>query len=284
MTLQKGDFILIDYVAKVKETNEVFDTTKDEVAKKEHLHKEGQIHEPELVVVGEGWVLKALDDALTTMEICKPCIVEISPDKGFGQRDPEKIKRVSIKQLYAKEINPVVGARIEFQGKNATIRSVGAGRVLLDFNAPLAGRTLIYDVTITKKLDLAEQKIGAIVHRRVPVVEENKFKLTIKGVDLTIDMPEETFYVEGIQIAKRGIAMDIQKFVPELTETRFVETFKSEPKPAAAAPAAPIATEPAPTAAPAKEEALEAKPAAEAKADKPAKTEKAPKAAKTAKA
>jgi FKBP-type peptidyl-prolyl cis-trans isomerase 2 len=28
MTLQKGDFILIDYVAKVKETNEVFDTTK----------------------------------------------------------------------------------------------------------------------------------------------------------------------------------------------------------------------------------------------------------------
>ena len=42
MTLQKGDFILIDYVAKVKETNEVFDTTKDEVAKKEHLHKEGK--------------------------------------------------------------------------------------------------------------------------------------------------------------------------------------------------------------------------------------------------
>jgi peptidylprolyl isomerase len=280
MTLQKGDFILIDYVAKVKETNEVFDTTKDEVAKKEHLHKEGQIHEPELVVVGEGWVLKALDDALTTMEICKPCTVEISPDKGFGQRDPEKIKRVSIKQLYAKEINPVVGARIEFQGKNATIRSVGAGRVLLDFNAPLAGRTLIYDVTITKKLDLAEQKIGAIVHRRVPVVEENKFKLTIKGVDLTIDMPEETFYVEGIQIAKRGIAMDIQKFVPELTETRFVETFKSEPKPAPAAPVVPVATEPAP----AKEEAPEAKPAAETKADKPAKTEKAPKAAKTTKA
>ena len=67
-------------------------------------------------------------------------------------------------------------------------------------------------------------------------------------------MPEETFYVEGIQIAKRGIAMDIQKFVPELTETRFVETFKSEPKPASAAPVAPVATEPAPTSAPEKEE------------------------------
>ena len=44
-------------------------------------------------------------------------------------------------------------------------------------------------------------------------------------------MPEETFYVEGIQIAKRGVAMDIQKFLPELAETQFVETFKAEPMP-----------------------------------------------------
>jgi peptidylprolyl isomerase len=280
MTLQKGDFLLIDYVAKVKETNEVFDTTKEDVAKKEHLHKEGQIHEPELVVVGESWVLKALDDALTTMEICKPCTVEISPEKGFGQRDPEKIKRVPIKQLYAKEINPVVGARIEFQGKNATIRSVGAGRVLLDFNPPLAGRTLIYDVTVTKKLDTAEQKIGALIHRRVPVVEENKFKLTINGLDLTIDLPEETFYVEGIQIAKRGVAMDIQKFLPELAETKFVETFKAEPKPASAAPAVPASEAPA---VPKVEKEPEAKPA-ETKPAAEAKPAKAPKAAaKTAK-
>ncbi len=274
MTLQKGDFILIDYVAKVKETNEVFDTTKDDVAKKEHLHKEGQIHEPELVVVGESWVLKALDDALATMEVNKPETVEISPDKGFGQRDPEKIKRVPIKQLYAKEINPVVGARIEYQGKNATIRSVGAGRVLLDFNAPLAGRTLVYDVTITSKLDKVPEKIGALIHRRVPVVEQDKFKLTMKGTDLIIDMPEETFYVEGIQIAKRGIAMDIQKFLPVLTETKFVETFKAEPKPVPT-PAAP--------AIPAPEATAEAKPVEEEKPVAEPKPAKAPKAAKASK-
>ena len=232
MALQKGDFILIDYIAKVKETNEVFDTTQEEVAKKERLGKEGDIYEPKLVVLGENWVLKALDEALAAMDTDKPQTVEISADKGFGQRDPEKIKRVPIKQLYAKEINPVVGARIEFQGKMATIRSTGAGRVLLDFNPPLAGRTLIYDVKITKKLDAAEEKIGALIHRRVPVVEENKFQLTLNAKNLTIDMPEETFYVEGIQIAKRGIAMDIQKFLPDIAITKFVETFKSEAKPA----------------------------------------------------
>jgi FKBP-type peptidyl-prolyl cis-trans isomerase 2 len=157
MALQKGDFILIDYVAKVKETNEVFDTTKEDVAKKEHTYKEGELYEPKLVVVGEGWVLKALDDALLTEEVAKPATVEIPSDKAFGPRDPEKIRRVPIKQLISKEINPVVGARIEFQGKMATIRSIGAGRVLLDFNPALAGRTLIYDLTVTKKLDKEEE-------------------------------------------------------------------------------------------------------------------------------
>ena len=242
MTLQKGDFIVINYTGKVKETNEVFDTTYEDVAKKDHLHKEGEIYEPKLIVVGEGWMLKALDEELTTMEINKPTTVEIPAEKGFGQRDPEKIKRVPLRQLLAKEINPIVGARIEYQGKMASVRSTGAGRVLLDFNPPLAGKTLVYDVTVTKKLEGNEEKIGGLIHRRIPVVEQEKFKLTIQDGSLTINMPEDTFYVEGVQIAKRGIAMDIQKFTTDITETKFVETFKAEPKPVAPT----LATAPAP--------------------------------------
>src|SRR5208337_724407 len=113
----------------------------------------------------------------------------IAPDKGFGQRDPEKVKLVPLKQLLAKEINPVIGARIEYQGKKASVRSIGAGRVLLDFNPPLAGKTLIYDVTVSKKLESNQEKVGALIHRRVPVVEENKFTLTIQDKTLTIEMP-----------------------------------------------------------------------------------------------
>ena len=232
MALQKGDFILIDYTAKVKETNEIFDTTNEETAKKEHLHKEGEIHEPMLVAIGEGWVLKALDESLTTMEPNKPATVEIASKDAFGPRDPEKIKRVPLKQLLAKDVhNPSIGMRIDYNGKMATIRSIGAGRVLLDFNPPLAGRTLIYEVTVNKKLETSEEKIAAIVHRRIPVVEETKFKFTIQDKTLSIDMPEDTFYIEGVQIAKRGIAMDMKKFLPEMAEIKFVETFKAEPKP-----------------------------------------------------
>ncbi len=230
MSLQKSDFILIDYVAKVKETGEIFDTTIEETAKKEHLYKEGDVYEPKLVVIGENWVLKPLDESLTTMEIAKPTVVEIAPEKAFGQRDPEKVKRVPLKQLLARDITPSVGLRIEYSGKNATVRAIGAGRVLLDFNPPLAGKTLLYDVTIKKKLDTIEEKITALIHRRIPNVEEKKFEFTSKPKTVTIEMPEDAFYLEGVQIAKRGIAMDIQRFFPETTTVKFVEAFKTELK------------------------------------------------------
>ncbi len=230
MSLQKSDFILIDYIAKVKETSEIFDTTIEDTAKKEHLYKEGDIYEPKLIVIGENWVLKPLDESLTTMEIAKPTVVEITPDKAFGQRDPEKIKRVPLKQLLAKEITPNVGLRIEYGGKNATVRAIGAGRVLLDFNPPLAGKTLVYDVTIKKKLETNEEKIAALIHRRIPALEERKFEFNLKPKTVTIEMPEDAFYLEGIQIAKRGIAMDIQRFFPETTAVKFTETFKTESK------------------------------------------------------
>jgi peptidylprolyl isomerase len=228
--LQKGNFIIIDYTAKVKETGEVFDTTLEEVAKKEHLYKEGEIYEPKLLVIGEGWVLKALDDSLPTMETEKASSVEISQDKAFGARDPEKVRRVPLRNLIEKGITPTLGARIEYGGKMATVRTLGAGRALLDFNPPLAGKTLVYEVTIKKKLDSEEQKIRALIHRRTPAVEENKFEFFHKEQTVTIEMPQEAFYLEGIQVAKRGIALDIQKFLSDKTEIRFIETYRATPK------------------------------------------------------
>jgi peptidylprolyl isomerase len=164
-------------------------------------------------------------------------MVEIPADKAFGPRDPQKIKRISLKQLLAQDVhNPTIGMRITFQNKTAVIRSIGAGRVLLDFNPPLAGRTLIYEVTVQKKLETPQEKTLALIHRRIPIADQTKFILTTDVNTLTIDMPEETFYLEGIQVAKRGIALDVQKFLPEITTIKFVETHKAEPKPTEAKP------------------------------------------------
>ena len=225
MAIQKSDFVIIDYTGKVKETGEVFDTTSEEIAKENKLYKQGDIYEPKLVVVGEGWVLKSLDEALLTFKLNKKETVEVPPENAFGNRDPEKVKLVPIRRLIARGITPRLGAQIEYDKKLATVRTMGSGRVTLDFNPPLAGKTLVYDVTVEKQLKTDEEKISALIHRRIPVIEVEKFKLKTTASSLTVNMPDEAFYVEGIQLAKRGIAMDIQRFVPALTTVEFVESF-----------------------------------------------------------
>jgi peptidylprolyl isomerase len=224
--IQKSDFVLVDYTGKVKETGEVFDTTSEEIAKESKLYKEGEIFEPRLVVVGEGWVLKALDEALLNLKIKKNETVEIPPDKAFGQRDPEKVKLVPLRRLTARGITPKLGSQIEYDKRLATVRTLGSGRVTLDFNPPLAGKTLVYDVTVNKKLKTDKEKISALIHRRIPAVEKEKFSFKVGKKNAKVDMPEEAFYVEGIQLAKRGIALDIHRFLPQITTIKFVEAFK----------------------------------------------------------
>jgi len=230
--IQKSDFILVDYTGKVKETGEVFDTTSEETAKENKLYKEGEIYEPRLVVVGERWVLKALDEALLTFKIRKKESVEIPPENAFGNRDPEKVKLVPLRRLAARGITPKLGAQVEYDKRLATVRTMGSGRVTLDFNPPLAGKTLVYEVSVKKKLKTDEEKISALIHRRIPAVEDEKFAFKVGKANVTVNMPEEAFYVEGIQLAKRGIALDIQRFLPEITTVKFVEAFKKrETKP-----------------------------------------------------
>ncbi len=228
MTIEKGDVIYLDYTAKVKETGEVFDTTIEEVAKKERLYKEGEIYEPTLVIIGEGWVLKALDEKLPNFEIGKSSLVEIPPEKAFGNRDPEKVRLYPTRRLTSRGITPKLGMRLEIDGKPATVRTMGSGRVQLDFNPPLAGKTLVYDVTIKRKLRTKKEKITALIHRRIPAIDIKKFDLKLTKKTVKIDVADEAFYIEGLQLAKRGIATDIHRFFPEKATVKFIETFKKE--------------------------------------------------------
>lgn len=226
MPIKKGDFVLINYTGSIKETNEIFDTTIEEVSKNERIYKDGEIYEAKLIVIGEGWILKALDESIPNFELEKTASVEIPPDQAFGNRDPEKVKLVPLRRLTARGVTPRVGMRIEYDGKPAVVRTLGAGRVQLDFNPVLAGKTLVYQVTVQKKLNTRNTKIEALIHRRVPTVEIEKFDLKIGKTEATISVPEEAFYIEGLQLAKRGIAIDIQKFFPKITNVKFIEEFK----------------------------------------------------------
>jgi peptidylprolyl isomerase len=237
LPVAKGDFILIDYTTKIKETGETFDTTSAEEAKKGNVFKENTRYEPMLVVVGEGWVLKGLDDSLVGLEVEKPSTIEISPDQAFGPRDPAKIRMIPAARFRRQEVRPYPGAQIEIDGRPAVVRSVGAGRVQVDFNPPLAGKTLVYELTVRRSLTERDDKVKALVHRRIPNVEVEKFKVALSEKETTIEVPEDALYLEGVQASKRGLASDIQKYLPEIERVAFTEVFLSQkPLPAPSPP------------------------------------------------
>ncbi|HEX9677651.1 peptidylprolyl isomerase [Nitrososphaera sp.] len=231
MPFEKGSLVLVDYTAKVKDTNEVFETTREEEAKKTDLYDPTRKYEPRLVSVGEAWVLKGLDEALAKANVGDKLDVEVTPDKGFGDRDPSKVRMIPQRKLGDKADEVQVGDVVELDDRTGIIRYIGSGRLQVDFNHRLAGKTLIYDVNVTKKLESDSDKITALIKRRIPI-EDDKVKFNLAGENLEVELPEETYLAEGLQIIKRAVANDVFKFVPAAKNLKFVEKYEAL-KPAA---------------------------------------------------
>ena len=150
MPLENGSLILVDYTAKIKDTNEVFDTTQEEEAKKTNFYDPTHKYEPRLVSIGEGWVLKGLDGALSNANVSDKLNVEVPPEKGFGKRDDSKIRMIPQRKLGDKAHEVGVGDEIELDSRRAIVRYVGSGRIQVDFNHRFAGKTLLYDFNVLK--------------------------------------------------------------------------------------------------------------------------------------
>ncbi|MBM3905473.1 MAG: peptidylprolyl isomerase [Thaumarchaeota archaeon] len=247
MAFTKGSLILIDYTAKVKDSNEVVETTIADEAKKHNLFQENIKYQPKLVSVGESWVLKGLDDALAGAKMGDNLTVDVTPDKGFGERDTGKVRMIPLRKLGEDADKVGVGDTIEVDQKTGVVRFVGSGRVQVDFNHRLAGKTVVYDVNILKSLEIPEDKINGILKRHLPV-EDSKISSKLNGNTLDVTIPEEIFGAESLRIIKHFIQMDAFKFVPTLEKINFVETYVNkkaekkeekaeEAKPAEAAPA-----------------------------------------------
>ena len=229
MTFDKGSLILIDYVAKVKDSDEVFDTTIEEEAKKHSIHESDVKYSPKLVSVGEVSypVLKGLDEALTKTTVGDKLTVEVTPDKGFGERDSTKVRMIPIRKLGEDADKVTVGDTIEIDNKRGIIRFIGSGRVQIDYNHKYAGKTILYDVNVIKSLESESDKVDGILKNRLPI-EDDKINFSVKDKEANISIPEEIFRADGLQIMKHFIQMDIFKFVPTLEKINLIETHQNK--------------------------------------------------------
>ncbi len=225
MTFAKGSLILIDYTAKVKDNAEVFDTTIEEDAKKHSIHESNVKYQPKLVSIGEVSypVLKGLDEALSKTSVGDKLTIEVTPDKGFGERDSGKVRMIPIRKLGEDAEKVSVGDTIEVDNKRGIIRYIGSGRVQIDYNHRYAGKTILYDVNVVKTLESPNDKVDGILKNRLPL-EDSKITFELKDKEVNITVPEEILRADGLQIMKHFIQLDIFKFVPSLEKINFIET------------------------------------------------------------
>lgn len=191
MAIKQGDFVEINYTGKINDSEQaVFDTTRADVAKKEDIHSEKTTYGPVVIVVGEGQVLPGIDKQLIGKEPGKYTF-EIPDIEAFGKKDAKLMKLLSNKVFVKEGIKPYPGLQVNIDNQMGFIRSVSGGRVVVDFNHPLASKDLIYDVEVLRIVtDKQEQAQAFFDSMGMPVdkVEADEKQITVTTKKL---LPEQ---------------------------------------------------------------------------------------------
>jgi len=178
MPLQKNDFIEIEFTGKLKDGN-VFDSNIKEDLKKLDPKAEAK---PFIFAIGQGMFLKGIDDFLIGKEIGE-YEISLTPEKAFGNRDSKLVQMVPVKVFHQQKINPVPGASFNFDGRIAKILTVSGGRVMVDFNNPLAGKDVNYKVTVLRKVEDQNEQIKAFID----FLFKKDLKFEVKDKKITIE-------------------------------------------------------------------------------------------------
>ncbi len=177
--IKKNDFIELNFTAKIKETGSVFDTTLPEEAKKAGLPAKAEEIKPLKICVGQRMVVSGLDAALEGKETGKSYTVELKPREAFGERNAKLIRVMPISVFTKKDIAPVRGMMLTLDGMLARIASVSGGRVVVDFNSPLAGKVIEYSFTIERQITQTGEKLAVLAN--LYLKEEPEIKLNEKN-------------------------------------------------------------------------------------------------------
>lgn len=108
--------------------------------------------EPATFEFGDGNLPENFEALLVGLAVGVRQAFEVPPEKAFGQRNPNNVQSFR-KDQFAEDLALEPGAVISFADARKAelpgiIQSVEGDAVLVDFNHPLAGETLRFDVAI----------------------------------------------------------------------------------------------------------------------------------------
>ena len=169
--IKNHDFIELNYTGKLTDGT-VFDTTIEKTAKEHHFFSENGKYGPVIICVGEKQILPGLDNAILNLEIGNKTEIKLSPENAFGKKDIKNLKIVPMEVFKKHKLNPYPGLQIDVDGMMGTVNRVSGGRIIVNFNHPLAGREIVYEVEIIRKITDAKEKIKAYLKATLRIPEE----------------------------------------------------------------------------------------------------------------
>ena len=199
--VKKHDFVEIEYTAKIKEDGTIFDTTEEKVAEENGLHDKHSDYSPVVICVGENNILKGLEDQIIGKETGKEYMFEIESENAFGKRNAKLIQLIPTSKFRQQNIQPIPGLQLNIDGMFGIVKTVSGGRCMVDFNHPLAGKDLVYDVRIKKIVDDNAEKLKSLL----------KIHLQIK--DAEIELQEDSANIKSKQNIPKQAQDEFKKIV-----------------------------------------------------------------------
>ncbi len=187
--LQRHDFVELDYTGKLT-NGTIFDTTNEQIAHLSNLpHQHGSLHSP-IVCIGEHQVLPGLDKDLEGKEVGQEYTVVLPPELAFGKRDIKNLRIIPMGTFKEHKVQPQPGLQVDVDGERGIVTSIAGGRVVVNFNNPLAGKEIIYNYTIKRKISDAAEKVKSFVSSMLGVPHD-KMSVALHSEKAVVTLPTQ---------------------------------------------------------------------------------------------
>ena len=220
--MEDGAIIHVDYDLFSGETGDLIETTREEIAKEHEMHQEGRSYTPMVCIVGTGNLIAGFETALKDAKVGKEVEVEIAPADAYGEKDASLVETISIDKLRRAVQDPnslYLGAPVNINGRQGYLSYLAAGRARIDYNHPMAGKTLKYVFTVIKEVKGKEDKVLGLLESNSG---HSGFEVSFKGDDLSIILPQAMLFDTKAAMLKFRLVTMIRDAV-ECGKVSFVE-------------------------------------------------------------
>jgi len=150
MTITNENCVVgIEYEVKEAGTTEVVDSNKGS-------------GNPLEFIMGRGQVIPGLEEALTGMGIDESGDILVPAAKAYGDYNSEALQTLPIEQFEGVELKDgltLYGQGEDGQTVQVTVKSFTDKEVTIDFNHPLAGKDLMFSVTVLSSRETTADEI-----------------------------------------------------------------------------------------------------------------------------